>query len=85
MKKVYNKPEIVFEDFSMSTNIAGDCEVKTWTPNSGTCAYKYMDEFLGEVKLFLSTISDCTTVEADGEYNGFCYHVPTESKNLFNS
>ena len=69
MKKRYTKPEIMFEDFTLSTNIAGDCEVKTWTPNSGTCAMIWQDEFLGEIKVFMSDMGDCTTKEADGEYN----------------
>ncbi|MBO5070134.1 MAG: hypothetical protein J6C37_07210 [Roseburia sp.] len=85
MRKKYKKPEIMFESFSLNTNIAGDCEVKTWTPNQGKCAYTYEDEFLGEVNLFIDDVYACTTKDADGEYDGFCYHVPIESNTLFNS
>ncbi len=84
MKKTYIKPEIVFENFSLSTNIAASCDFKTYTPNSGTCAYTYEDEFLGTINLFLSDVNACTTKEADGEYNGFCYHTPYD-QTLFNS
>lgn len=84
MKKIYEKPLIMFESFTLSTNIAGDCQVKTWTPNSGQCAYTYTDEFLGELNLFVSAVDACTTKEDDGEYNGVCYDVPYGDI-LFNS
>ena len=84
MKKVYTKPEIMFESFTLSQAIAGDCSVKTHTPNSGDCAYEIYDEFLGTSYLFTGEVSACKTVEADGEYNGICYHVPYD-ESLFNS
>ena len=84
MKKVYTKPEIMFEDFTLSVNIAGDCEVKTNTPSQMQCAYKVNDEFLGELNLFVNGVTACLDSN-DGEYNGFCYHTPTEAQNLFNS
>ena len=84
MKKVYSKPEIVFENFSLTTNIAGGCEVKTWTPtNADLCAYQ--PPRFPDLNIFLEESSACTTKEADGEYDGFCYHIPTETNNLFNS
>ena len=85
MKKMYSKPEIMFESFAMSTNIAGDCEIKTNTPSKGTCAYKMQssDEFLGEVNVFVTGIQACDYKEPEG-YNGVCYHT-FESSGLFNS
>lgn len=84
MKKIYEKPQILFEDFTLTTNIAAGCETKTTTPSWNQCAYpvKFGRE---EKNFFLSTISACTTTEDDGEYEGFCYHTPTEANNLFNS
>lgn len=84
MKKTYMKPQIMFESFSVSTNIAGDCDVKTQTPSSGNCAYTVEDEFLGAINYFTNEVYACETKEADGEYNGICYHVPY-GDNLFNS
>ena len=88
MKKTYSKPDIAFESFSLSTSIAGNCEVKTDTKAGGECAYP-MDG-LGNV--FLTTIHACRVVggtpitdEQSLVFNGFCYHVPTENRNLFNS
>jgi hypothetical protein len=88
MKKRYSKPDIAFESFSLSTSIAGNCEVKTDTKGGGECAYP-MDG-LGNV--FLTTIQACKAVggtpitdEQSLVFNGFCYHVPTENSHLFNS
>ena len=83
MKKVYCKPDIAFEDFAISTNIAGNCGEKIG-PSTGVCAYTYEDEFLGKMEVFVEGISNCVTKEADGEYNGLCYHVPT-GNSMFNS
>lgn len=84
MKKRYSKPEIMFEDFSVSNSIAGGCNAIISGHSYGTCPYKTMDEFLGEVNIFIEDFAVCTTVEADGEHNGICYHVPYDN-NLFNS
>lgn len=85
MKKVYSKPEIMFEDFTLSTNIAGDCEVKTNLPSNSTCGM----DFSG-LKVFMTGISGCTdiavdNVGGDGQWNSICYHVPSGGDNLFNS
>ena len=85
MKKVYSKPQIVFEDFSLSTNIAGDCTVKTHNPSNSECGYPMTG--LGTV--FLTGMGGCSfpvnrDPSGDGEFNGICYHVPY-GENLFNS
>ena len=82
MKRTYMKPEIIFENFALTTNIAGDCEVKTSTPNSGSCPYTWEDEF-GSYSVFVDS-SVCGNVVADGN-DGICYHVPTETNSVFNS
>ena len=84
MKKTYTKPEIMFEDFTLTSNIAASCAVKTYTPSSGECAYIVNDEFLGDIYFFTNDVSACTTTEADEDYNGICYHAPYDA-NLFNS
>lgn len=65
----------------MCTNIAGDCEIKTHTPSEGKCSYQ--GDF--DYPIFITKEMGCMTLEADGDYNGLCYHVPNEGKNLFNS
>lgn len=81
MKKFYTKPLIIFEDFSLSTNIANceeeinfskdSCKIVT---SSGETVFNsgcdYSPEELGH---------------PSDTYNGFCYHVPTSDRNFFNS
>lgn len=88
MKKVYTKPEIMFESFTLSASIAGDCGTKTNTPSQGNCAYGEDTDF--GVAIFTDAVTACVYKEsndgsADGIFNGICYHVPTEGMNLFNS
>ena len=83
-KKPYQKPEIVYEDFSLSTNIAGNCDTIIDNSSQGACAY--ITVYAGATKhVFVDTVQACTTKDADGDYNGICYHVPVETTNLFNS
>lgn len=89
MKREYTKPFVVFESFSMSTNIAGDCETP-YVNNiaKGTCAVLGT----GGIAVFNSSVGAAckyTPVQMGGssmdEYNGLCYYNPTEYNNLFNS
>ena len=83
MKKVYSKPEILFESFAMSTNIAAGCYYTNVTHGRDEygCGYK-LDRYN---KVIFTSGMGCTTTEDDGDYNGICYHVPSEESNLFNS
>lgn len=81
MKKMYYKPEILFENFVMSTNIAGDCGTLINNASYETCAYITRSGH----HVFTSNYGVCTTTEDDGDYNGICYHVPVEAEALFNS
>lgn len=86
MKKCYEAPVIHFEDFSLNMSIAGNCEAITSNPNQAqSCAYIYEDERGGSQKVFLENITGCDYKPQGGNYNGLCYHVPTESNNVFNS
>lgn len=84
MKKAYSKPMITFESFTLSTNIAAGCEVKTSLLGKGACGYSTK---LGVV--FTSLVDDCRITEGvdttNESYNDICYHVPSETYNLFNS
>lgn len=83
MKKVYTKPVIVIEDFSLSTNIAGNCDVIIDTQSSGMCGLDF-----GGTMIFITDYAGCQDFEVspdDGQYNGICYHVPTSNNDMFNS
>ena len=83
MKKVYSKPEIMFEDFTLCTNIAAGCEAKTNMPsNIEGCGYTPEGVTYA---IFLEGMNGCDRKYADGAYNGICYHVPLESNTVFNS
>lgn len=82
MKKIYSKPEITFESFSLSTNIAAGCETKTNTPSQMQCGYG-ADDF-GR-PLFVQEASGCLIKVPENAGDTLCYHVPTETNNLFNS
>ena len=82
MKKRYEKPQIVFEDFALSTNIAANCEHQTSLQTEGACGL----DFGGDM-IFLINVTGCKEKYDvdDGQFNGICYHVPIETSNLFNS
>ena len=89
MKKKYSKPDIFFEDFSLSTNIAAGCEEEP-TTSTDACGIKF-----GKGKfIFTSELYGCNRVIPDGsddrevnmvddKGNGLCYHNPTEGYNVF--
>ena len=84
MKKVYEKPDIMFESFTMSTNIAAGCRYTNVTHSSGELGCGYNDERAGNKVVFTSEML-CTTTEDDGDYHGICYHTPTDTRSLFTS
>lgn len=82
MKKEYSKPMAFVEDFSLQTSIAAGCELKTTlSTKDSSCGYPIRGGIV-----FVSG-TQCTTegYSTESLYNGFCYHVPNENSNLFNS
>ena len=70
MKKKYEKPEIMFESFTLSNNIAGSCETRTGLQSNSTCGL----DFTGLGVVFLSTMGGCTASEyvtAYGSNDGY--------------
>lgn len=85
MKK-YTKPMIVFESFSLSTNIAAcGYQVSFEDEVVGGCqAYEYDSDF-GPMVLFLDANVGCKDT-APSANDGICYHVaPDAFQNLFGS
>ena len=83
----------MFESFTLSTNIAGDCVPPfVNNANKNTCAYIIPgNAYMADKHVFTAQLSGvCTTTEdrdgnADGMSNGVCYDVPIAGQNLFNS
>lgn len=84
MKKIYSKPQIVFDSFELSQSIAAGCEYKS-NHAYGSCALDVDEPGWNTTTLFVSGVGDCSTKTQDGVYNGICYHVPTDDKNVFSS
>lgn len=83
MKKAYTKPRIMFEDFSLTTNIAGDCERIIDTQSREICG---VPGSAPGFDLFSGTIQGCLIkIDPNGMNDGYCYHVPIDDHTLFNS
>lgn len=82
MKKTYTKPDIMFDSFSLCSSIAAGCARPIGNQSQGNCPLMVSGN-----PHFLSSVTVCWTVIEDGspQYDGICYHVPTDSTNLFNS
>lgn len=82
MKKHYEKPQILFESFTLSTNINAGCEHKTNLPDWNQCGI----DFSG-LTVFMTGMTGCTDIQITegGNFDGICYHTPVEGNNLFAS
>ena len=85
MKKAYAQPDIWFESFALSENIAsttGGCTRNITNQYSGNCGL-----YLGNKIIFTIPAAGCKTKVKDGspQYDGICYHVPQNDNRLFNS
>jgi hypothetical protein len=69
----------MFEDFSLSANVAVGCEFKTSTATEGVCGYPTRNGII-----FVTGVSGCVHTEPDIN-DSLCYHVPNEYHNIFNS
>ena len=82
MKKEYCKPDVFFEDFTMSANIAAGCEEKPFG-YTDMCGVKWSKGTI----LFDDSFENCTKkiIAGDSAYNGLCYHNPSDTYNVFYS
>ena len=79
MKKNYEAPKSLFEDFALSSSIAVGCEFINKNPTQGSCGYQ--TEF-GVV--FTTQVSGCKYTAPDTN-DSLCYHVPNDYANIFTS
>lgn len=87
MKKAYEKPMILFENFSLSTNIAGDCESIVGEHARGICGITVSS---GDVIFSGNAVCNSTPGgfygnEEEDIWDGFCYHHFDDEHELFNS
>lgn len=85
MKRKYEKPALYFEEYELSSSIAGNCgnklfQDKIYAGNYMNCK---VDAGGGDF-LFLDSAIGCNTNPgADGDL--YCYQVPSTNEMLFNS
>lgn len=76
MKREYVKPNLSFESFEMSSNIATGCG------NAQHYSEMTCDTQLGAGMVYFVDNNSC---EYTPEDNGMCYQIPTEDTRLFAS
>ena len=80
MKKPYKKPEILFEDFSLSTRIASDCEVFPGDPRLS---------YGGGIEAFADNRCGWNVeiggIDGTDNHNGVCYHNVSDEATIFTS
>ena len=81
MKKTYSKPDILFDNFTMTTSIAA-CEVEA-TFSRGVCGV----EMTNSMTIFTDAVNGCNwkVEDADASFDFLCYHVPSDNNNVFGS
>lgn len=81
MKKVYTKPQIAFESFQLTSNIAGDCNTKSNAQaDDATCGYNDNGWII-----FQSNPPCNFPVGQSTENDKICYHVPSGDISVFTS
>ena len=81
MKKTYAKPEIAFDDFTLSDTIAASCENYNSAPSRGQCGYKNV---AGWNIFYSAGMSGCEDVGLV-EISGISYEFGVAWNGLFNS
>lgn len=74
----------MFENFSLSTNISAGCEEITNLMNEAQACGFLPPRWTGGVIFNDEAYGNCESVPTD-KYDSLCYHVPSDSYNLFTS
>lgn len=80
MKKAYTAPEIVFDSFELTANIAAGCAFITSKHDPYACPI--LDEEFGYTIFTDFGICDSTP---PGGNDSICYHVPTADFSVYTS
>ena len=81
MKKAYSKPEILFEDFSVSSSIATGC---SFISNNNVYDCKVTMPFGEDGSITVFAKGSCEFGYPD-DYDNICYHVPIGNVNIYTS
>lgn len=88
MKKVYEKPRILIEEFSLTQSVAVSCGVpenNQGQPHASTPANCAWEDWFGD--MYWHTVNNVCTVETDDDANvgGMCYNEPNGGFHVFGS
>lgn len=84
--KVYKKPEVRIERFTLSKHIAA-CAYTMNASDKNNC-YATSSGYVGGVKVFANTNTSCDITEEsaeNGAIEGFCYTGSVAGSNVFSS
>ena len=81
MKKIYSKPQIVFDSFELSQSIAAGC-VYISNHAQNVCKVTINEPGWADIAVFAD--SSCTTTPPSGN-DRICYDVPTDDTRVFSS
>ena len=81
-KKAYKRPELYYESFTLSQNIASSCEGIALF-NENICGVK-VDMMDIEMIIYGNGNGACEFQPPNPE-NLICYHVPSDANNVFSS
>ena len=86
MKKQYEKPMVIVENFVLSDAVAGSCKIDVGFGDGGvgaanTCGYPDPDY---GIMLFNDIHGPCEAQWDDGDDKG-CYHIPVDGAQYFGS
>jgi hypothetical protein len=92
MKKNYLKPDIFFEDFAFSSNIAAACSKfeQLHSPNGGCQMYANFAHpnscsFVDHGWTIFESTNTCIQVPQEYDPNNLCFHVSTDDTRMFAS
>lgn len=79
IKKQYVRPELYFENFELSANIATGCGRKV-EYSTDVCTYE-----TGGSTLFSTNNTGCVVKDTNQDGDPYCYHTLNPDSKLFNS
>ncbi len=93
MRKNYLKPDIFFEDFAFSSNIAASCSSKYDLHGLGTTSCEATAtfgnpvtcEFYDNGYVVFQELGPCLEVPQENDPNNLCYHVSSDDTRIFAS
>jgi hypothetical protein len=90
MKKNYQKPDVYFEDFAFSSNIASSCSQIRGSQSEGTCSSYGTHNDPSNCRFYdngweVFHQGICLTYPQENNPGNLCYHVSTDETRMFAS